>query len=93
MDRRVEFKNDAIKPQYIDPVVKDILKANADVVILAIHSGPGAEALKKLTAAGAKIPIFVKYGRSAMIMNRSESLPSGLRFFQLGRDCVSLRLQ
>ena len=88
VDRRVEVKNYAIKPEHVDPVVKYILEANADVVILAIHSGPGAEVLKKLTAAGAKIPIFVLYGRSATIINRSESLPSGLRFFQLGRDGV-----
>ncbi len=88
VDRRVAVKHYAIEPEAVDPVVQDILSSNADVVILAIHSGPGAEVLKKLTAAGAKIPIFVLYGRSSTIIRRSGKLPPGLRFFQLGRDGV-----
>ena len=88
VDRRVVVKNYAMEPAAVGPVVKDIMDANADVVILAIHSGPGAEVLKNLTAAGAKIPIFVLYGRSSTTIRRAGELPAGLRFFQLGRDGV-----
>ncbi len=87
-DRRVIVKNYAIEPSAVDPVVQEIIESNADVVVLAIHSGPGAEVLKKLTAAGANIPVFVLYGRSSTIIRRSGELPDGLRFFQLGRDGV-----
>ena len=88
VDRRVVVENYKIDPEAVGPVVEAIQKAQADVVILAIHSGPGAKVLQGLISVGVKVPVFVLYGRIATIINLTDDLPDDLRFFQLGRDGV-----
>ena len=88
VDRRVVVENYKIDPDAVGPVVEAIAGGGVDIVILAIHSGPGALVLKGLVEAGIKVPVFVLYGRIATIINLSDALPDELRFFQLGRDGV-----
>jgi hypothetical protein len=88
LDRRVAVKDYQIDPAAVAPLVENIVAAQADIVILAIHSGPGAEVLRRLVAQGHKLPILVLYGRIGTILRFSDGLPAGLQFFELGRDGV-----
>lgn len=88
VDRRVVVDNYKIDPEAIGPTAEAIVQAQADVVILAIHSGPGAKVLQALVDADFKVPVFVLYGRIATIINLADALPEELRFYQLGRDGV-----
>ncbi len=88
LDRRVTVKDYRIDQGDVAPVVRDIQAAEADLVILAIHSAPGATVLGQLLKAGYKVPVLVLYGRIATILRLSDKLPDDLKFFQLARDGV-----
>jgi len=88
MDRRIKISNYSIEADTIIDVVREVDKVQADMIILAIQSGPGAEILKQLAKVDIHKPILVLYGRIDRILRKSKNLPDNLKFYQLGRDGV-----
>ncbi len=88
MDRRVMVSNYSVASETIIDVVRGVEQAQADMIILAVQSGPGAEVLQELVKSGIRTPILILYGRIATVLRLSKALPSDLKFYQLGRDGV-----
>jgi len=78
----------SLSDEAVDRAVADIKAQQADVVFLAIHSGPGARFIEKLNQAGVTIPIFVALGRIERMRFALGDGPMRQNMYQLAREGI-----
>ena len=87
-DHRLALQGTLADEKALAAAVADIAQKSPDLLFLAAQSGPGAQVLKALQAAGVHVPVFVLYGRVKRILDLISPVDPDKDFFELGRDGV-----
>ncbi|MEL6288727.1 MAG: ABC transporter substrate-binding protein, partial [Pseudomonadota bacterium] len=85
LERRPDFR---LGEAALTEAVAAIRKADADMIFLALHSGPGAQLLRRLRREGLTPPAFVVLGRIGRIRGLTQPDGYDADMFELGREGV-----
>ncbi|MGI9405084.1 MAG: ABC transporter substrate-binding protein [Hyphomicrobiaceae bacterium] len=80
--------DDELEEAVIGKAITSIQEAKSDILFLAIHSGPGAEFIRRLRDANVSVPIFVVLGRIYRMKNLLVNTPYKQDMYELGREGV-----
>lgn len=87
-DHRLPLQGSLIEAAALTAAVSNVKQQGPDVLFLAVQSGPGAQVMKALAAAGVDVPVFVLYGRAKRILDLIAPLNPDKEVLELGRDGV-----
>lgn len=72
----------------VDGAIDTLVEQDADIIYLAIHSGPGGRFLRRLRERGLERPVFVVLGRIGRMLTVLSPGPYKADMFELGREQV-----